>query len=160
MKLKLLLLVLLVSVLTSGYGFASAEDTLPFAVKILIKQKNGAAVEGEALKFSQAGNHFLANLAYGEAFLIKGELDQADAYFKKALELNPIGMEGKIGLARVLAARRQAPQAMQLLREALRTSPHPERLYYELGLIREASGDIKGATQAFEQGLERYFSKK
>jgi hypothetical protein len=39
MKLKLLLLVLLVSVLTSGYGFASAEDTLPFAVKILIKQK-------------------------------------------------------------------------------------------------------------------------
>jgi tetratricopeptide (TPR) repeat protein len=160
MKIKVLLLVLLVSVLTSGYGFASAEDTLPFAVKTLIKQKNGAAVEEEALKFSQAGKHFLAHLAYGEAFLIKGDLDQADASFKKALELNPIGMEGKIGLARVLAARHQAPQAMQLLQEALRTSPHPERLYYELGLIREASGDIKGATQAFEQGLERYFTKR
>jgi tetratricopeptide (TPR) repeat protein len=159
-KIKILLLVLLASVLTSGYGFASAEDTLPFAVKTLIKQKNVAAVEGEALKFSQAGNHFLASLAYGEAFLIRGDLDQADACFKKALELNPIGMEGKIGLARVLAARHQAPQAMQLLQEALRTSPHPERLYYELGLIREASGDIKGAAQAFEQGLERYFSKK
>jgi len=160
MKMKVLVLVLLVSVLTSGYGFASAEDTLPFAVKTLIKQKNAAAVEGEALKYSQAGNPFLAHLAYGEAFLIKGELDQADTSFKKALELNPIGMEGKIGLARVLAARGQAPQAMQLLQEALRTSPHPERLYYELGLIRESTGDIKGATQAFEQGLERYFSKK
>jgi tetratricopeptide (TPR) repeat protein len=160
MKIRVLLLVLLVSVLTSGYGFASAEDTLPFAVKSLIKQKNSASVEAEALKFSQAGNHFLASLAYGEAFLIKGDFDQADASFKKALELNPIGMEGKIGLARVLAARQQAPQAMQLLQDALRTSPHPERLYYELGLIKESSGDIKGATQAFEQGLERYFSKR
>lgn len=157
---KVLPMILLVFVLTSGYGFASAEDTLPLAVKTLIKQKDGAAVEGEALKFSQAGNHFLANLAYGEAFLIKGDLDQADACFKKALEVNPIGMEGKIGLARVLAARQQVPQAMQLLQDALRTSPHPERLYYELGLIREVSGDIKGATQAFEQGLERYFSKR
>lgn len=160
MRIKALLLALLMFLLTSGYGFASAEDTLPAAVKSLIKQKKAAEVEKEALAISQAGNNFLAHLAYGEAFLLRGDLDKAETAFKKALELNSIGIEGKIGLARTLAARQEAPQARQLLQDALRTSPHPERLYYEMGLIMEASGDIKGAAQLFEQGLERYFSKK
>jgi tetratricopeptide (TPR) repeat protein len=160
MRTIVLLLALLMFLVSSGYGFASAEDALPAAVKSLIKQKKAAEVEKEALVLSQAGNNFLAHLAYGEAFLLRGDPDKAESAFKKALELNPIGIEGKIGLGKTLAARHEVPQARQLLQDAIRTSPHPERLYYEMGLIMEAAGDIKGATQLFEQGLERYFSKR
>lgn len=144
----------------TGYGFASAEDTLPSAVKDLIKQKKVIEVEGEAERLSQSGNVFLANLAYGEASLLKGALEKAEIYFNKAMEMNPIGVEGKIGIAKVLAARKEVEKAKILLNEALRTSPQPVRLYYELGLILEASGDIKGATRAFQQGLAKYFSKQ
>jgi tetratricopeptide (TPR) repeat protein len=144
----------------TGYGFASAEDTLPYEIKILIKQGKATEVTEEAKRLSAAGNQFLANLAYGESFLLQGDLDKAAASFTKAGELNPIGVEGKIGIAKVLAAKKEVDKALQLLNESRRTSPQSVRLYYEIGIITEAAGDLKGASQAFQQGLERYFTKK
>lgn len=160
MNIKVLLLILPVFILSSGYGFASAEETLAPAVKVLIKQKNTAELEREAEKLNQAGSPFLANLARGEALLLKGDPEKAEGAFRKALELNPAGMEGKIGIAKVLAAKKETGKARDILSEALRTSPHPVRLYYELGLILEASGDSKAAAEAFAKGLERHFAKK
>lgn len=160
MRIKALFLILFFYVVTTGNGFASAEDALPFSVKNLIKEKKVAELEGEAVKYSRAGNDFLAGLAYGEVFLLKGEPDKAEAHFRKAMEINPIGIEGKIGIAKALAARKEVEKAVQLLKDALKTSPHPLRLHYETGLLLEAAGDIKGASLAFEQALERYFSKR
>lgn len=160
MKIKVALLIIFFYAFPTGYSFASAEDTLPLSVKQLIKARNVAEIESEAHRFSEAGNKFLAGLAYGEAYLIKGDLDKAETHFRKAMEINPAGIEGKIGLAKILAARKETEKAIQLLNDSLRTSPHPVRLYYETGLILEAAGDIQGASRAFEQGLERYFSKR
>lgn len=160
MKVKVALLIIFFYAVATGYGFASAEDTLPLSVKRLIKEKNAAGIESEAGRFSEAGNKFLAALAYGEAYLLKGDLDKADIHFRKAMEINPSGIEGKIGMAKVLAARKETEKATQLLHDSMRTSPHPVRLYYETGLILEAAGDNQGASRAFEQGLERYFSKR
>jgi len=160
MKIKVALLIIFFYAFATGYGFASAEDTLPLSVKRLIKERNVAEIESEAHRFSEAGNKFLAALAYGEAYLLKGDLDKAEIHFRKAMEINPVGIEGKIGMAKILAARKETEKAIQLLNDSLRTSPHPVRLYYETGLILEAAGDIQGASRAFEQGLERYFSKR
>jgi tetratricopeptide (TPR) repeat protein len=160
MKIRTVLLLLFFYTITTGYGFASAEEALPHGVKNLITLKKTAEVSEEAKRLSEAGNPFLANLAYGEAFLLQGDLDKAEAFFTKARELNPIGVEGKIGIAKVLAAKKEVDKAIKLLSESLRTSPQPVRLYYEMGIILEAAGDLKGASQAFQQGLERFFAKK
>jgi tetratricopeptide (TPR) repeat protein len=160
MKTKIFLLIPLVFILTAGQGFASAEETLPVHIKMSIKQQKLEDVEREADKLTQAGNSFLASLARGEMHLLKGELEKAEDSFRKALEMNPAGIEGKIGVAKVLAAKKETAKARQQLLDALRTSPHPVRLYYELGLILEASGDTKGAAEAFEKALERHFTKK
>jgi tetratricopeptide (TPR) repeat protein len=160
MKIKAALLMIFFYAFATGYGFASAEDTLPLSVKRLIQEKNAAGIESEANRFSEAGNKFLAGLAYGEACLLKGDLDKAEIHFRNAMEINPAGIEGKIGMAKILAARKETGKAVQLLNDSMRTSPQPVRLYYETGLILEAAGDIQGAARAFEQGLERYFSKR
>jgi Flp pilus assembly protein TadD len=160
MRIRTVVLLLFFYVVTTGYGFASAEEALPPGVKNLIRQGKTAEVTEEAQRLSAAGNQFLANLAYGEASLVQGDLDKAETYFTKARELNPIGVEGKIGIARVLAAKKEVDRAIKLLSESLRTSPQPVRLYYEMGIILEAAGDLKGASQAFQQGLERFFAKK
>lgn len=157
---KALLFIAFFSTFAIGYSFASAEETLPLSIKNLIRLKKAAEIETEAAKFSQGGNNFLANLAYGEAFLLKGDCDQAEAFFRKAMEINPAGIEGKIGIAKTLAGRKEVHKAIGMLKDALRMSPHPLRLYYEMGLLLEASGDDKGAALAFEQGLERYFAKR
>jgi tetratricopeptide (TPR) repeat protein len=160
MKTRVALLMIFFCMAASGSGFASAEDTIPLSVKQFIKEKNVEGIEGEARRFSEAGNKFLAALVSGEASLIRGDLEQAEKFFHQALESNPSGIEGKIGMARVLAARKETEKAIHLLNDSLRTSPHPVRLHYEKGLILEAAGDIQGASVAFEQGLERYFSKR
>jgi tetratricopeptide (TPR) repeat protein len=160
MRIRTVFLLLFFYAISTGYGFASAEDALPQGVKNLIKQGKPAELTEEAKRLNEAGNPFLANLAYGEAFLMQGDLDKAEAYFTKARELNPIGVEGKIGIAKVLAAKKEVDKAIKLLSESLRTSPQPVRLYYEMGMIMEAAGNIKGASQAFQQGLERFFAKK
>ncbi len=160
MKIKVALLLIFFCMIASGYGFASAEDTLPLSVRLLIKAKNVAEVEKEAGRFSEAGNKFLASLAHGEASLLRGDLGQAEIHFRRAMEINPGGIEGKIGMAKTLAAGKETEKAVQLLNDSLRTSPHPVRLHYEKGLILEAAGDVRGASGAFEQGLERYFSKR
>lgn len=160
MKIKVVLLIIIFYAFTTGHGFASAEDTLLLSVKQLIKRGNVAEVENEAHRLGEAGNKFLASLAYGEAYLLKGDLDKAETHFRKAMEINPAGIEGRIGMAKMLAARKETGKAIQLLNDSLRTSPHPVRLYYEIGLILEAAGDIQDASLAFEHGLERYFSKR
>jgi len=160
MKIKTALLIISLCIAVSWNGSASAEDTLPPAVRQLIKNGNVAAIESEAGRMDEAGSKFLASLAWGEASLIRGDLKQAEIHFRKSMEYNPTGMEGKIGMAKVLAAGKETGKAIQLLNDSLRTSPHPVRLHYEKGLILEAAGDLQGASRAFEQGLERYFSKR
>ncbi len=144
----------------SGDGFASAQDTLPLGVRQLINEKNVEGIEGEARRLAEEGNKYLAALASGEASLIRGDGEQAEKHFRQALEINPSGIEGKIGMARTIAARKETEKEIALLNDSLRTSPHPVRLHYEKGLILEAAGDLPGAARAFEQGLDRYFSKR
>jgi Flp pilus assembly protein TadD len=161
MKIKVALLLMLIFCMTVfGSRFASAEDALPLAVRQLIKDRNAAAIESEAKRLDEAGSKFLASLAYGEVCLMRGDLKQAEIYFRKSMEYNPTGMEGKIGMAKTHAAGQETEKAIQLLNDSLKTSPHPVRLHYEKGLILEAAGDPRGAARAFEQGLERYFSKR
>jgi tetratricopeptide (TPR) repeat protein len=160
MKTKAALLIIFFWMAASGYGFASAEDALPLSVKLLIQTKSVAELEGAAVTFSESGNKFFAALAHGEASLLRGDWEQAEKYFHQAQESNPLGIEGKIGRARALAAGKETQKAIQMLNDALLKSPHPVRLHYEKGLILEAAGDLQGAAGAFEQGLDRYFSKR
>ncbi len=128
MKIKISVFILLFFIFSSGYGFASAEETLPAHIKMLIKQKKLEEVEREADKLTQVGNPFLASLARGEMHLLKGEMEKAEDSFRRAMEMNPAGIEGKIGAAKVLAAKGETGKARQIIIDALRTSPHPVRL--------------------------------
>ena len=97
----------------------------------------------------------------GEVFLRKGDLDQAEVYFSRALEENPDEGEhlAMVAWVRYLKAKRRKEEAAVLedvhksLSEAVQLSPKCARIYYFLGKIEQAKGDTDSALAHFERAV-------
>jgi len=157
MKTKIFILSTLFFFLTIVFGFAQAEETLPYEVKLMLRKGLVKEVEKEAEKMAAAGKDYMANLTFGELALLKGDVRVAAIHFRKVMDLNPAGIEGKIGMAKVYAAEGDIKKAMLLLEEAKKVSPYKVRLYYEMGRLYEVYKEEKKAAWAYEQALERFF---
>ncbi len=97
----------------------------------------------------------------GEVFLRKGDLDQAEIFFKRALEENPDEGEHRAMVAWVqyLKARRAKRESevlsavRQELEEAVQMAPRCARIHYFLGKIHQARGDEDAALASFERAV-------
>jgi tetratricopeptide (TPR) repeat protein len=80
----------------------------------------------------------------------RGDLDGAEAGFRRALEL--VGEYGPalLGAGRVVLARGDASGAAEILARALRARPSVEAAW-ALGDAREAAGDARGAAEAWRE---------
>src|SRR5947199_7166643 len=88
----------------------------------------------------------------GEAELAKKDWPDAEAEFKKSLDLNPNFDQAMTGLSRALLYQNKDEEAKQWARNALKYNPQNYRAWYELGFI-EAKADKETAIADYEKAV-------
>lgn len=102
----------------------------------------------------------LANL--GAFFTDRGDLDQAEAYYKRALRLAPRDLVATIGLADLYRIRGQDDEAIALMQDALKTAPEAAAIHHALGLAlvrrqqRDTALEHLGRAAALSPATRRY----
>jgi predicted O-linked N-acetylglucosamine transferase (SPINDLY family) len=91
--------------------------------------------------------------ARGDALRALGRLDEAEAAFARALELDAGSCEAHGGLGNVLALRGRIDDAIDAYREAIRLDPSYHKAQNNLGNALMKKGDLAGAVACFEAAL-------
>lgn len=89
----------------------------------------------------------------GAESLAAGELDDAEARFRLALEYHPGFAESRANLGLVAFQRGQLPDAEGHLRAAIRLDANFDEAWSNLGLVLAAMGHLRDAKRAFETAL-------
>lgn len=89
----------------------------------------------------------------GAESLAAGELDDAEARFRLALEYQPGFAESRANLGLVAFRRGQLDDAEGHLRAAIRLDANFDEAWSNLGLVLAAKGQVQGAKRAFETAL-------
>ena len=88
----------------------------------------------------------------GEAGLAKKDWPEAEAEFRKCLDLNPNFDQAMTGLSRALLYQNKDEEAKQWARNALKYNPENYRAWYELGFI-ETKTDKPAAIADYEKAV-------
>src|SRR5947199_9545279 len=88
----------------------------------------------------------------GEAELAKKDWPDAEAEFKKSLDLNPNFDQAMTGLSRALLYQNKDEEAKQCARNALKYNPENYRAWYQLGFI-ETKSDKQAAIADYEEDV-------
>ena len=106
--------------------------------------------------FLDLENYALAYLL-AECYYGMGQLDQATAYVRDAIRLQPRYSDSYVSLAMIEASRGRLPDAEAHLRQALRLRPAPSGLYdryhFRLGQVLEAEGNLNEALSEYQAEL-------
>jgi len=99
-------------------------------------------------------NYATAYQYYGSLLTNLGRFDEAEAKFKKAIELNPNSIPIKGSMATLHYYTRQYDQAIREWREIQKADPSINWVYYYLGLAYLQKGSIKKALREFDKAAE------
>ena len=132
--------------------------------RVLLARPQGARSQDEALKeFAQELQFDPTNAAAayeaGEIHRKIGQLDNAQNYFRIAVEEYPDFEEARIGLGRVLIALKQPEKAFPHLEKALSLNPENEVSHYQLSLVYKALGNAAGQEKELSE-FQRLRTKK
>ncbi|MCX6611131.1 MAG: FG-GAP-like repeat-containing protein [Acidobacteria bacterium] len=105
----------------------------------------------QALAAKSGLAYVLLNAAQASDKLDK--LPQAEAFFRKALELEPANADGHNGLGLTLAKRNNSAEAERSLLEAVRLKPSLSAAWNNLGILYLQARDPAKAIRALEQGI-------
>ncbi len=94
-----------------------------------------------------------ALLGRGSKALVNGHLEEAENWYRKAIDANPRNTEARRNLAVALTRAGKNEEAQGVLEEALRISPAEPLLAFDLANARLATGKVEGAIQSFERAL-------
>jgi tetratricopeptide (TPR) repeat protein len=116
---------------------------------ILLREKKDRS-DAEALEqFKQeiAVNSGDAPSEYQIAEILRrqNQLDAASAHFMRALELNPVFVEARLGLAKIDLSRHQVDEAIQQLKAAIQLAPEDPAPHYSLMLAYREIGRAEDA---------------
>lgn len=89
----------------------------------------------------------------GRVHLARGERDQAEAAWLKALELDPSVGDAYLRLARLYAERGQHDEAIARLEKAVSVNPRDLRALLLAATVHQQRGDIARAREAYEKAL-------
>ena len=106
----------------------------------------------EALRIRQTTRTLPYSL--GTAFLVQGELDEAIAYFRKAIDSNANIHPAHYNLAIALNRKGQLDDAITEFRETLRLQPEHADAYNNLAMALLKKGQIRDAIVAWTKALE------
>lgn len=125
--------------------------------EMLIKRK----MKSKAIP--QVKDAITADPTYAQAHVVLGELlmdeggslDEAEASFKKAQEIEANNLMAKVGLSRIRAKKGDYEGAAADLEKAAMVSPKAEKLYYYLGVMHEEAKQFEKAAKAYRKGIEK-----
>jgi len=98
-------------------------------------------------------NYYQAYDNSGKILFDAGRLDDAEKYFKKALEIRPDYSESVENHGRVLFAKNQTDAAIDKYKEALRLNSKNSSAYCNLGEALIRKGDFSGAIKQLQTSL-------
>lgn len=94
-----------------------------------------------------------ARVALGRADFAVGEESRAEEEYKKALALDPAGIDPLLGLGELWLFQRKLLQAEQAFRRAIQVSPQSSRGYAALGEVLDSQGNAGGARNLLEKAV-------
>jgi len=89
----------------------------------------------------------------GRTLANAGKLDEAEAEFAKALELNPNDADALLNLATVASLRGNPARAEHLVKQALRANPDHTVALAKLAELRRDAGDLEESERLFREAL-------
>jgi tetratricopeptide (TPR) repeat protein len=92
-----------------------------------------------------------SGLNLGNLYQSRGEPDTAEAYYRRAIEVDELFFPAKINLAMLLGGRGDIDETESLLRDVLQAYPEQYDAAYSLGLLLATSGRPEGALGYLEQ---------
>ncbi len=95
-----------------------------------------------------------SGLNLGNLYEAQGDPDSAEAYYRKAIEVDGLFFPAKMNLAVLLSRKGQDEEAESLLREILDAYPEQHDVAYSLALLLVASGQREEALTYFDQAAE------
>jgi len=96
----------------------------------------------------------LVHYNLGNAYKKKGDLPKAEEAMRRSVELNPLFVDGWVGLATLLAEGGRRDEAIKAVKEGVAANEQSGRLQYALGVLAEGGGDAATAKQAFLKAEE------
>ena len=96
----------------------------------------------------------LVHYNLGTAYQKKGDAAKAEAAMRRSFELDPLFVDGYVGLATVLAEAGKRDEAIEVVRQGVAANEQSGRLQYALGVLAEGKGDAATAKQAFLKAEE------
>lgn len=85
----------------------------------------------------------------------KGQVTEAEEAFSLAVDLYPPGPMARAHLALALAEQGRTSEAAGIVQPALSAPAAPAFAFYVAGIVRETSGDLRGAEAALREALRR-----
>ncbi len=90
----------------------------------------------------------------GKVLQLQGRLNEAEACFRRALELEPDYVGALIGLGNIEAARREFPVALKRFETAIEIEPHDAEAHFAYAGLLEIMGRTEEALAAYFRALE------
>jgi tetratricopeptide (TPR) repeat protein len=138
---------------TAPYYLYRGEDKEIFAT--LLKERRSFLPDGvSGLTVTRSGQAELYNLA-GEAFMRSQDLQQADALFGEALNLDNRMARTWTNRGRVFIAMGHQIQAEQSLEKALELDPRYSLAWFHLGMLYASQGIEEKGLRCLEEGLKQ-----
>jgi tetratricopeptide (TPR) repeat protein len=129
-------------------------------VGLAIPSKYQVALWSDSLRFWQHAGQNKTALSHqihnnlGLALARRGQIDDAIAHYKKALEIKPYYAEAHINLGNVLYARGQIDDAIAHYEKALEIKPYYAEAHINLGAAFAGRGQIDEAIAHYEKTLQ------
>ncbi len=114
------------------------------------------AVELADKSLSLDGNNPNTIATMGQISLLKRQHEKAIAEGEKSITLDPNGANNYMLLATTLRFSGRAPEAVPLIKKAIRLEPHtPANFYYQLGMAYNFTGQYDNAIAVLKKALKR-----
>jgi Tfp pilus assembly protein PilF len=137
----------------AGGAGKSANTSLDAAVMLLNQGKTMEAVGNLAEVIKADPNNAEAFRMMGDIFFSKNDIERAEAFYMRAVELDtPNGLVYD-GLGQVYIKKNDAAGAVQFFLKAREKSPNLPDPYYHLGVLALASKETEAAINFFKQAL-------
>lgn len=96
----------------------------------------------------------LAYLWHGEMLAAEGRLKEAEADFRRVLELNPLHTKALGYMGDLFAYQKKWEEAIQFFSEMIGQTPLSAKAYSERGRAKHLKGDEKGAFEDLKRAIE------
>jgi Flp pilus assembly protein TadD len=116
-----------------------------FSGIVLRETDQGAALEKFARAAELQPEHAPLQLYLGFGHLLEENIELAEKHYTRALELDPVSINARIGLAQVALAGRDAERATEILEQAATLAPHEAAVHHHLSHVYGLRGDAASA---------------